>query len=347
MKLRLVSDLHIDVNHDYGVSLVDGGQNDVFTLIAGDVCGTVDDTVEWIRKNVQRGAFCAGNHIVYNPKAVSYDKEERVIVPIEDIKDRLHREFPTDSDITFMDSDVGVIQKDIGDGVLLVSDVMYTDYRLPIPGRNPKGDQGRNMRLCTPRMDGPYLNDFNFGFTREKMYEKEKWDDGTSVYGTPDGIWRLRPQYYLDHHEKAWKEVTRIVEENPDSDIVLMTHHCLSKKCISDEYVSDSLNASYVSDKEDWILAHPNVRLILSGHVHHRAHFHVGNTLYVLNPLGYCRDTAIVVDPVTLKDTMWTPHCFVDTETWKLTYEPYDNELWRERVEAYNSRYSKYYSAFF
>ena len=343
MKLRLVSDLHIDVNDRYGVSLTENGDNDVFTLIAGDICGTVDDTISWINRNVRKGAFCAGNHIVYNPKAVGDWLASKVIVPIEDLKDSLHNAFPPESGITFFDYDVGVMSKEIDDGVLLVSDVMYTDYRLKIPGINETGDYKFNMRMAEPRgMGGSYLNDFVYGYTRKKMYAKEKWDDGESRFGTPRGIWRLRAKYYRDHHLRAWKEVTRIVEENPDKDIVLMTHHCLSPKCISEDYVNDRLNASYVSDKERWIKKHPNIKLILSGHVHHRAHFKVGNTLYVLNPLGYCRDTMTQYNPETGKHEMWTPNCFVDTKTWNLTYEPYENGKWNEVRMGYISRYAAF-----
>lgn len=339
MKIRLISDLHIDINESYGVSLVENGPNDVYTLIAGDICGKSEKTIEWIKKNVKKGAFCAGNHIVYNPDS-GYD-------PIEDIKERLHKAFPLESDVTFFDDDVGVIQKEICDGVLLVADVMYTDYKLKIRRLNEKGDYKLNMSFAEPRMSsGSYLNDFVYGCTRKKMYEKEKWDDGTSRYGMPKGIWKLRAKYYRNHHMRAWRKMQEIVESNPDKSIILMTHHCLSTKCISDEYVDDRLNASYVSKKDAWIKKHPNIKLILSGHVHHRVNFMVGGTRYVLNPLGYCRDTMTQYNPETKKYEMWTPNCFVDTDTWEVTYEPYENEKWSERHKAYEDYLVKYSGLF-
>ena len=328
MKIRLISDLHIDVNEGYDVKLDD---NDVYTLIAGDICGTVDDTIKWLGSNVRRGAFCAGNHIVYDPEA----PHAEVKTPIEDLKAKLHKKFPLDGDITFFDEEVGVIQKEICPNVLLVADVMYTDYKLRIKDINPKGDVQKNMQMAEPKWGHSYLNDFVFGYTRQEMYKKESWDDGTSRYGTPKGIWHLRPKYYLDHHIRAWKKVVEIVESNPDKSIILMTHHCLSKKCISSDYTNDTLNASYVSNKEAWIRKHPNIKLILSGHVHHRAHFNVGSTLYVLNPLGYCRDTMTQLNEKTGEYEMWTPNCFVDTDTWELTYEPYSNKKWEELHSAY------------
>ena len=347
MKIRLISDLHIDVNNTYGVSIPN---NDVFTLIAGDICGTVDNTIEWVKNNVKRGAFCAGNHIVYNPKVreyknlMQYDKIE----PIETLKQKLHEAFPLDSDITFFDDDVGVISKEICDNVLLVADVAYTDYKLPIKGLNPKGNCKFNMQISEPNFGNrPYLNDFVYGFTKKEMYKKASWDGQDLKYGTPKGLWYLRPKFYKNHHNMVWKKITEIVENNPDKNIILMTHHCLSKKCISDEYCNDSLNASYVSNKDSWIKNHKNIKLILSGHVHHRAHFKVGETLYVLNPLGYCRDTMTQFNPETKKNEMWTPNCFIDTETWNLTYEPYVNEVWEEKKKEMDNYLLKYAGLFF
>ena len=319
MKLRLLSDLHLDVNKAFPLDL---GDNGVFTLIAGDISGDPAETIEWLKKNVKRGAFCAGNHLVYNDRKL----------PIEKLKEQLHSEFPENSDVTFFDYDVGVVSKEICDGVLLVSDVMYTDYSLPIRRYNERGDREANMRMCSPDTSRAYMNDFVWGVTKKKMYEK------TGKDGLPDGLWFLRPKYYLEHNLSAWEKVSEIVEKNPDKQIVLMTHHCLSPRCISEDYVSDSLNASYVTDREKWIEDHPNVRLILSGHVHHRTSFKMGNALYVLNPLGYCRRDYIQckrgLKPGDWRNR-WTPNCFVDTNTWELTYEEWDSSEWDRKLDAY------------
>ena len=129
MKIRILSDLHLDINKDYDLDLHKNGANDVFTLIAGDICGDPRKTIEWIKKNVHQGGFCCGNHLVYNDRNMA----------IEDLKNELHEAFPLNSNITFFDNDVGVISKEIDDGILLVSDVLYTDYKLKINGFNERG----------------------------------------------------------------------------------------------------------------------------------------------------------------------------------------------------------------
>ena len=136
----------------------------------------------------------------------------------------------------------------------------------------------------------------------------------------------------------SMEKVSEIIENNPDKQIVLMTHHCLSPRCISEDYVSDALNASYVTDREKWIEDHPNVRLILSGHIHHRTNFKIGDTLYVLNPLGYCQRDFIQYKKGLKPDdwrNRWTPNCFVDTNTWELTYEEWDSSEWDRKLDAY------------
>lgn len=58
MDIRIISDLHIDINKDYPISYND----DVFTVIAGDICGNPYDGVEWVKNNIKHGLFIKGNH---------------------------------------------------------------------------------------------------------------------------------------------------------------------------------------------------------------------------------------------------------------------------------------------
>lgn len=318
MKIRVISDIHRSINSSFPISLED---NCDYTLIAGDLGPEHRKNAKWLLENVRRGAFISGNHDAYNRD-----------VTIDQVKSYYHRKFPVDSDVTYFDSSVGVVSKEISTGILLVADVMYTDYALPICN----SDEGlpedivvkRNIRRAEPKFHGMYMNDFNY-FTKSSKYATE-WEmsqfEGKKRY-------HIRPQHYMDHFKKAFGKIERAVESNPDKEIILMTHHCLSPRCISEKFSKDELNASYVSDREKWIADHENIKLVVSGHVHHRADFHVGNALYVLNPLGY----------VPYGENMegengcaWTPNCFVDTDTWTLEREPWDDSPWRERQECFS-----------
>lgn len=325
MKIRLLSDLHIDINDKYPLDLHKDKANDVFTLVAGDVSGYPHKTVDWLKRNIHRGAFICGNHDVYDG------------MPIEDIKSMYHKEFPESSLLTFFDNDIGVVSKEIDDGILLVADVLYTDYALPVKFMNGDGNVKCNMHLADPwlhRNGG--MNDFNYGRCRAAIVgvnDSHKMKEGT---------WRLVPQVYLDHHKRAFEKITEIVEANKDKKVILMAHHGLSPKCLDINYDNGELDASYVSDKEKWIEEHPNIKFVFSGHIHCRKTFNIGSTVYAMNALGYCSKHLKQRSQTTGNLEQWTPDCFVDTDTWKVEWDySKKNEEWEKQAEADYDRMMK------
>ena len=91
MKIRVFSDIHIDVNNGFPFTLRD---KETFTLIPGDVSGNVKGTAKWIQQNVHNGMFIVGNHDpAYNDLGWTIKKQ----------KEYLAEKFPIDSSVTFMD----------------------------------------------------------------------------------------------------------------------------------------------------------------------------------------------------------------------------------------------------
>ena len=323
MKIRLISDLHLDINADYDLDFKAEGLDDMFTIVAGDICGSPEKSAQWLKCNISRGAFVSGNHDVYDTD-----------MPIEDVKSFFAKEFPASSDVTYFDNEVGVISKEIGSNVLLVADVMYTDYKLKAGFRNPDGDVMRNIYLADPWRSGRGgMNDFNYGTC------KKSWKGVNDKDSVKEG--RLVPEYYLEHHEKAFRAMTDVIESNLDKDIIVATHHCLSPKCIDYEHEDSSFVASYVSDKEDWIISHPNIKCICSGHIHARKMFKVGDALYVMNPLGYCIDHFKQWSDETKSYMPWTPDCIIDTSTWTAEYAPHELSSWTSKYDMYVDKMKK------
>lgn len=315
MKIRLISDLHLDINADYELDFKSEGLDDVFTIVAGDICGSPEKAVQWLKHNISKGAFVSGNHDVYDTS-----------MPIEDIKQMFAHEFPYTSDVTYFDNEVGVISKKIEDNILLVADVMYTDYSFPVSLKNPHGDIKRNMYLADSWRNGRYgMNDFNYGTC------KKTWAGINDKDSRKEN--RLVPEYYLEHHERAFKQITDVIESNESKDIILATHHCLSPKCIDSEHEDSSVVASYVSDKEDWIKAHSNLKCICSGHIHARKSFKVDDALYAMNPLGYCRDHFTQWSDEFKSYVPWTPDCIIDTDTWTVEFKPHAMPAWNSKYE--------------
>lgn len=330
MKIRLISDLHIDINRNYPLDLHKDGANDMYTIVAGDISGLPTMSIEWVKKNIHQGALVSGNHDVYD-----------VDDPIEEVKEQFHKAFPVNSAITYFDNDVGVISKEIANGILLVADVMYTDYALKIPWTNTTGNPARNMMLADPCMNRRGgMNDFHYGRCKTKYVGA---NDYKSKKILREDVWRLVPQWYLDHHNRAFTAITEVIESNKDKQILLVSHHGMSPKCLDENYSDfDELAASYTSDKEDWIKAHPNIKCIVSGHIHCRKQFKVGDCLYAMNALGYCDRHLKQYNKETGQWENWTPNCFIDTDNWTVKWQHVENKEWEETKKKADEKFMQF-----
>ena len=64
MQIRVLSDIHIDINENYPIPEF---EDDVFTIVAGDISGDPVVSSYWIEDNIKHGVFVHGNHdLVYN-----------------------------------------------------------------------------------------------------------------------------------------------------------------------------------------------------------------------------------------------------------------------------------------
>jgi Icc-related predicted phosphoesterase len=280
MIIRILSDLHTDVNSGYPLELKD---NNIFTIIAGDVSGSPTHTIEWVDKNIKQGILVSGNHITYNTLGL----------PLQSLKQMLATQYPVDNNITFLDYDCGVMSKEIN-GILFIGTTLYTDYKYENTIRN-------NMNVAEHR-----LNDFRYGFYRQSK----------------NRVVDLRPCHYRKEFKNSFNKIKEIVEQNKDKEIVIVTHHCPSPKCIDNKYMKSSINASYTSNLEKFIIKNPNIKCWICGHVHNKDSFKIGNCLVVFNPRGYER---------LCECDDWTPDFFLDTDTWTISSKKYTNEEWENQ----------------
>ena len=109
MRVRIMSDLHIDVNRNDFV-LED---KDTFTLIAGDIAGDVNLIKKWVRENINNGIFIEGNHCIYEG------------MPLQKVYEELKKEFPLKDNVSFLQN----TYKIVGDYVF-VGCTLWTDFRL-------------------------------------------------------------------------------------------------------------------------------------------------------------------------------------------------------------------------
>jgi len=328
MKIRVFSDIHIDVNQSFPFTLRD---KDTFTLIPGDVSGNVKGTAKWIQSNIHNGMFIVGNHDpAYNDLGWTIRKQ----------KEYLAEKFPIDSPVTFMDEQVGVMSKPIpGTNVLVIGSTLYTNYqyvseflqRALADGnarRRENGEKEITALECNMAAASRGLNDFRWAHVEDESDDR----------GLKQRL--LRPDDYKKWFEITFKKIVQLVHENQDKDIIIMTHHCPSPKCISERYVNNNMNASYVSDLEQFIVDNPNIRAWVCGHVHSVTNTTVGDKGQILlcNPRGYERD---------MESHDWNPSTFIDTDTWKVVTEPYVNKKLEAAREKFHADFMKYAPLFF
>jgi len=71
---------------------------------------------------------------------------------------------------------------------------------------------------------------------------------------------------------------------------VMVTHHAPSFKSVDPDFADDYFtNGGYASNLEQFILAHPEIRLWTHGHMHASSDYMIGNCRVVANPRGYMR----------------------------------------------------------
>lgn len=286
MKVRVLSDLHLDVNRDYPFSLR-GKEKDVFTVLAGDTSGDPQLTTEWVKKNLKRGLLISGNHLVYN----------RQHLPIQDLRQQLADAFPPASDITYLDVLTGCFKKEV-DGVLFIGTTLYTDFKLKSAYANGKQVQERNMSISWR-----YMNDYRWGLQSADEH--------------------ITPMNALDWFKQSFAAIEQAVSENERRPkplpVVIITHHAPSRACISDQYSDSETNASYASDLEEFIKNHPSVRAWIYGHVHaacrtvELSRDGQPSCLLINNARGYVHH---------LEDHDFTKGFFLDTDTWKVERTP-------------------------
>lgn len=258
MKFRIISDLHVDINADYEDNNLLKFDPDAFYLIAGDTSGSYTITSNFIENHINQGVFILGNHEGYEA-----DREKHIDTNLtkENIADKLSRDFPLTSKVSFLENQY----KEIGEDIIVVGCTLYTDFRLY---EDLDYDQTYAMNYAHNRM-----NDFRYVYT----------------YGDTHETYRhVTPSDYVNYFNTSLNFIEETCNKFSDKKIVVVTHHAPSMKSIQGRYVTDVLSAAYASPLDDFIKAHDNIKLWIHGHIHDKAEYKFRNRAQVIScPFGY------------------------------------------------------------
>lgn len=82
---------------------------------------------------------------------------------------------------------------------------------------------------------------------------------------------KLRPADTLREFYKSRDYIFKVAEDNPDKNIVVMTHHAPSEHSVDPMYKlpkHQEMNRAYYSDLDQQIIDHPNIKVWVHGHTH-------------------------------------------------------------------------------
>lgn len=308
-KIRIISDLHYTCGingPDYNGLVQDSNlyhkyyqewqkEKDCVTLIAGDICEGIENHKEFLETffKDQKVIFIDGNHVIY---FTNKDGSKPILA---DVKHKLEEEFPITHMFWHYLNNKWMWIPGCEGKVAIIGSTLYTDYEycdMTLEEVNKKAKA--------------YYTWYQFYGFKEAEFEPYKKLTKTIIkqetmaeanmrlndfkWGKQNNSTYLNPYYYLQLHRGAKVDIQncydQITKINPDAKIILMTHHCLSPKCIAEKYKKGLMNASYTSNLERWVTRlMPNIRLVISGHVHNRCDFTFGKNKvhYVINPCGY------------------------------------------------------------
>lgn len=99
---------------------------------------------------------------------------------------------------------------------------------------------------------------------------------------------KLNTNDTLNFHKKSKEFLLNQLQLFEGNKIWILTHHAPSLQSIHEKYKNYGIaNGAYVSNLDDLILEHPQIKFWSHGHVHNFFDYFIGNCRVICNPLGY------------------------------------------------------------
>jgi len=273
VKIQIFSDLHADVNKTKPI--VVGADVDVDVVaVAGDIMEGAENSFATLRTIVPETTpivLTMGNHEYYHRFFGEELEFAKAIAP--------------NFNIRLLENSSTVITTSATDKVLFYGASLWTDYRL-------FGDHNVGAAMHAAR----------FGMNDHRLisWKRDPWQ-------------RFRPQEAAMLHARSrafFAEALATMPPDDASPVVFLSHHAPDFRSVAPRYASDILTAAFASNMLAELLgetaaqnptedssdvdatgldggARPRIDLVIHGHVHNSADYHVGRTRVICNPHGY------------------------------------------------------------
>lgn len=278
MKISVASDLHLEFGD---INLANSDAADVL-ILSGDIFVASDlgrpdahNIMEGSRSNrivdfFKRCAFqfphvilIMGNHEHYHGDFAATAGRIRAMIAEAGL-----------TNVYLLDCEVRVI-----DDVTFIGGTLWTDMNHSDP-------------LTLYHMTS-MMNDFRVVENSNRVVNYKTYEQINGVDNRERPIFKTRtakfsPEDAVEEHAKMKSYIQHIVEGKWDQKFVVVGHHAPSRMSTHPRYVNETImNGGYSSSLDEFILAHPQIRLWTHGHTHEDFDYMIGSTRVVCNPRGY------------------------------------------------------------
>ncbi len=257
MKIRILSDLHLDINEKHPFTLDD---KSIFTIICGDISGNIKQTTQWIDNNMKQGVFVEGNHI-------GYDSEHSV----QYLEKLLCQQYPSTASVTYLKDNYKIV-----DDIVFVGGILWTDFCL----------FGKDLQTLYKIFAPQRVNDYKYNYSNIKHLNKETEANFQELV---DKKWirKLTASDTVDMFNATLNNIEQTCQRFSDKKVVVVTHHAPSEKSVPEIYGIDKSTPAFTSNLENFILENPNIKLWCHGHIHSASDYQIGDCRIICNPRGY------------------------------------------------------------
>lgn len=173
-------------------------------------------------------------------------------MPLQEIEDTLYEKLENTS-CHYLNNNYIIIND-----IVFIGSTLYTDHKY-------KFTESVNAKIATRG-----LNDFRWG-----------------RYLNGNVLEHLNPYHYMEIHRESMLFIQETLEKFHDKKCVVITHHGVSPQAINEKYKNSDINASFISDHENFIKNYSNIVVWIFGHIHNSFDFMINNTRIIGNPKGY------------------------------------------------------------
>lgn len=280
--LRVISDIHTDVNKDRNY-VFDFGND--FVINCGDTSGDCETTRAWIRSYMRDGVVVAGNHMGYTMPHPELNGPHNIKNWASEIDPKNTKNGQVDylrncfkrGNVRFLSNDMMEFQD-----MIIIGNTLYTDFKL-------FGE--KNQPACAMEA-ARCMNDFrNSYFLYLKKDHHGKADGFVKEYTTEFHVRQFNA--CIGYIKNRLNYLRRHKNKKP---IIIVTHHIPVPYGVEKQYQNDPLSAAFASDLRDFIDEYPEIRLWCFGHTHHPFDFIYNNTRFVCEPWGYFNENGFDIE---------------------------------------------------